>query len=40
MIAKGNLHDGSGLAAYLVKPTAGYLGELAYMEGFAARDLA
>jgi MobA/VirD2-like, nuclease domain len=39
MIAKGNLHDGSGLAAYLVKAKKGERGELACMEGFGARDL-
>ena len=39
MIAKGNLHDGNGLAAYLVKGKTGERGELFYMEGFGASDL-
>ncbi|HTV28454.1 MAG TPA: relaxase/mobilization nuclease domain-containing protein [Xanthobacteraceae bacterium] len=39
MIAKGNLHDGNRLAAYLVTGKTGERAELAVMEGFAASDL-
>lgn len=39
MIAKGNLHDGGKLAAYLVTGKPGERAELALMEGFAASDL-
>lgn len=39
MIAKGNLHDGNRLAAYLVTGKTGERAELALMEGFAASDL-
>jgi MobA/VirD2-like, nuclease domain len=39
MIAKGNLHDGRGMAAYLMTAKPGERAELAYAEGFAATDL-
>ena len=39
MIAKGNLHDGRKLAAYLVTGKPGERAELVVMEGFAASDL-
>ena len=39
MIAKGNLHDGRGMAAYLMTAKPGEHAELVYAEGFAAADL-